>query len=334
MGHENCNCKDNCNCSSCFEGVVLPVGPKGDQGVPGAKGDTGATGATGATGNGIESVEFTSNSGGQPQYTQGTIDTYTITFTNGGTTTFGVYNGADGAQGVQGNQGDTGLTGNDGPQGAPGPAGIQGNPGEDGTVTFFGDGVPSNGLGKSGDVYNDTTTSFPQMDVYQKDADSWLLKGTFGNVVNPGGGPAEDSYLFRATKVVDSNYTTTAEVFLAVEDDSTVPNFDNGGVWNGVNFVSDQDLTDTDFVVENMILDNNTASPVTVDINLYRNTGGVENLEFTSSTVMAASETGTSVTFSRTVATLLTNDKVYLKASLSVVGDVTIKDGVFYNVDV
>ena len=32
MGQENCNCKDNCNCSSCFEGVVLPVGLKGDPG--------------------------------------------------------------------------------------------------------------------------------------------------------------------------------------------------------------------------------------------------------------------------------------------------------------
>jgi hypothetical protein len=83
-----------------------------------------------------------------------------------------------------------------------------------------------------------------------------------------------------------------------------------------------------------MILDNNTAAPVTVDIKLYRNILGAENLEFTSSTIMTASETGTSVTFSNTIAVLLTGDKVYMKVSLSAVGDVTIKNGVFYNVDV
>ena len=54
----------------------------------GDKGDTGATGATGATGNGIASIEKTS--------TSGLVDTYTITFTNGNSTTFDVTNGADG----------------------------------------------------------------------------------------------------------------------------------------------------------------------------------------------------------------------------------------------
>ena len=50
----------------------------------GDKGDTGATGQTGATGNGISSVAKTG--------TSGNVDTYTITYTNGTTTTFDVTN--------------------------------------------------------------------------------------------------------------------------------------------------------------------------------------------------------------------------------------------------
>ena len=54
----------------------------------GEKGDTGDTGATGETGNGIESIEKTG--------TSGLVDTYTITFTDGTTTTFDITNGEDG----------------------------------------------------------------------------------------------------------------------------------------------------------------------------------------------------------------------------------------------
>lgn len=53
----------------------------------GAKGDTGATGSTGPTGNGIASVAKTG--------TSGLVDTYTITYTNGNTSTFTVTNGAE-----------------------------------------------------------------------------------------------------------------------------------------------------------------------------------------------------------------------------------------------
>lgn len=63
-------------------------GEQGEQGDKGDKGDTGATGATGATGNGIASVAKTS--------TSGLVDTYTITYTNGQTTTFEVTNGSSG----------------------------------------------------------------------------------------------------------------------------------------------------------------------------------------------------------------------------------------------
>lgn len=58
-------------------------------GSDGSKGDTGAKGDTGDTGNGISSVTKTG--------TSGLVDTYTITFTNGNTTTFQVTNGKDGS---------------------------------------------------------------------------------------------------------------------------------------------------------------------------------------------------------------------------------------------
>lgn len=57
-----------------------------------SKGDTGSTGATG---NGIASISKTS--------TSGLVDTYTITYTNGNSTTFPVTNGEDGQDGATGN---------------------------------------------------------------------------------------------------------------------------------------------------------------------------------------------------------------------------------------
>lgn len=57
----------------------LPTGAKGD---PGDKGDTGT---------GIQSIELTGGT-----HAPGTTDTYTITFTDGSTFNFYVYNGADG----------------------------------------------------------------------------------------------------------------------------------------------------------------------------------------------------------------------------------------------
>ena len=54
----------------------------------GETGATGQTGATGATGNGIASITKTG--------TSGLVDTYTITYTNGTTSTFEITNGEDG----------------------------------------------------------------------------------------------------------------------------------------------------------------------------------------------------------------------------------------------
>ena len=106
-------------------GVQGKQGVQGIQGVPGKDGktpvitiengrwyidgvDTGksAEGVKGDTGNGIEKIEKTKS--------EGLVDTYTITYTNGDTTTFTVTNGADGAQGEQGIQGIQGENGEDG----------------------------------------------------------------------------------------------------------------------------------------------------------------------------------------------------------------------------
>jgi hypothetical protein len=56
----------------------------------------GPAGAVGAAGVGITNIAWTSNSGGQPQGTQGTTDTYTITLSDASTYNFLVTNGADG----------------------------------------------------------------------------------------------------------------------------------------------------------------------------------------------------------------------------------------------
>jgi hypothetical protein len=75
----------------------------GPQGAPGIQGDPGVNGTNGTNGDngvGIEHITWTSNSAGQPQNTEGTTDTYTITLTDATTYVFTVYNGADGASGT------------------------------------------------------------------------------------------------------------------------------------------------------------------------------------------------------------------------------------------
>ena len=104
--------------TACDGGIVGPVGPQGDQGIQGEKGDKGdkgdqgiqgEKGDTGAIGNGIASVEKTSSNG--------LIDTFTITFTDGTTATFTVANGEKGVQGVQGEKGENGAQGPQGEKG-------------------------------------------------------------------------------------------------------------------------------------------------------------------------------------------------------------------------
>ena len=74
------------NATGSMEGAII-----------GVKGDKGQKGDTGDTGNGIQSVTKTS--------TSGLVDTYTILYTDGTTSTFAVTNGEDGTDGVDGRDG-------------------------------------------------------------------------------------------------------------------------------------------------------------------------------------------------------------------------------------
>lgn len=86
------------------------------------KGDTGATGATGATGpagqDGKDGKDGTNGQNGQDGVgissiaktsTSGLVDTYTITYTNGNTTTFDITNGQNGTNGTNGTDGTDGV---------------------------------------------------------------------------------------------------------------------------------------------------------------------------------------------------------------------------------
>jgi len=84
----------------------------------------GETGATGADGVGVAKVEKTA--------TNGNVDTYTITLTNGKTYTFTVTNGKDGANGKDGENGKNGADGKDGKDGADGKDGLTPFIGENG----------------------------------------------------------------------------------------------------------------------------------------------------------------------------------------------------------
>ncbi len=69
--------------------------------IKGDKGDSGKDGSDGKDGVGISSVVKTSS---------GSVDTYTVTYTDGSTYEFTVTNGQDGQPGVQGEKGDDGHT--------------------------------------------------------------------------------------------------------------------------------------------------------------------------------------------------------------------------------
>ena len=71
-----------------FSGASGIQGPQGEQGPRGEQGIQGIQGPIGLTGNGISTITKTS--------TSGLVDTYTILYTNGDTTTYDITNGANG----------------------------------------------------------------------------------------------------------------------------------------------------------------------------------------------------------------------------------------------
>ncbi len=103
-------------------------GDKGDTGAQGGKGEKGNTGAAGADGVGIANIEKTPS--------DGNVDTYTITLTNGTTYTFTVTNGTNGTDGKDGKDG---VDGKDGTNGTNGVDGKDGTDGEDGQTPYIGE---------------------------------------------------------------------------------------------------------------------------------------------------------------------------------------------------
>ena len=189
--------------ASCLSlGSCRIIGLKGDTGPSGAQGEKGENGKDGKDGesptitisddgywviNGVKSnVKATGEEGQKGKdgvsiqniektSTSGSVDTYTITYSDGSTSTFKVTNGVDGSQGIQGEKGEDGRTptisiSEDGywvidgvksttlAQGVKGDTGEKGDSGEPGTKWIYDQGNPID-LGKTsnqGDFYFDT----------------------------------------------------------------------------------------------------------------------------------------------------------------------------------
>ena len=91
-------------------GATGPQGPQGNTGATGPQGPQGNTGATGQKGeDGDDGVSVVSIVKTSSDSTTG-IDTYTITYSDGNTSTFIIVNGKDGNQGIQGIPGEDGHT--------------------------------------------------------------------------------------------------------------------------------------------------------------------------------------------------------------------------------
>lgn len=114
------------------DGYWVINGVKSNVKATGQKGEDGQKGKDGVS---IQNIEKTS--------TSGSVDTYTITYSDGSTSTFKVTNGVDGNQGIQGIKGDTGD---------------KGDSGEPGTKWIYDQGNPIdlNKTSNEGDFYFDT----------------------------------------------------------------------------------------------------------------------------------------------------------------------------------
>ena len=151
----------------------VKIGEYGNWIIDGVDTEISAKGVQGETGNGIEKIELTD--------TKENVDTYTIFFTDGTTTTFTVTNGVDGEQGIQGEPGKDGHTptieigenGNRIIDGVDSEIKAEGKDGLDGNTILNGTNNPTNDLGKDGDFYINTSN----WDVFLKENGEWISKG-------------------------------------------------------------------------------------------------------------------------------------------------------------
>lgn len=151
----------------------VKIGENGNWIIDGVDTEISAKGVQGETGNGIEKIELTD--------TKENVDTYTIFFTDGTTTTFTVTNGVDGEQGIQGEPGKDGHTptieigenGNRIIDGVDSKIKAEGKDGLDGNTILNGTNNPTNDLGKDGDFYINTSN----WDVFLKENGEWISKG-------------------------------------------------------------------------------------------------------------------------------------------------------------
>ena len=88
--------------------------------------------------------------------------------------------GSDGSTGAQGEKGDKGDTGEQGPQGPAGADGEKGDTGETGLGWLYGDGAPSNAVGRDGEFYFDDTNGTAYIKVSGNWESAISLKGTDG----------------------------------------------------------------------------------------------------------------------------------------------------------
>lgn len=115
----------------------------------------GPAGATGPAGVGISSINRTGGTGAA-----GSLDTYTVTLSDGSSYRFTVQNGSNGATGPQGPQGEPGPKGDTGDQGPQGDTGPQGAKGDPGVAAGFGN-VSATVDDATGTPYVDVDTSGP-----------------------------------------------------------------------------------------------------------------------------------------------------------------------------
>lgn len=192
--------------TSCSD--LVPPGPQGEQGIPGVS---------------VESIEKTGS--------EGNVDIYTITYSDGTTTTFTVTNGEDGEKGdpgyspvvTVGENGNWYVDGVDTGARAEGIDGIyitgieliktegnidtyriffnngnyfdfvvtNGTQGEVGASVLTGEGAPSNDLGRVNDSYIDTAT----WNYYLKTSNGWELKGNIRGSDGSNGISVESAYI-------------------------------------------------------------------------------------------------------------------------------------------